>query len=119
MAACIQARFDPLGHLLVQRDVVQLVLSEDLSLRRVESLASAWRLEAVLADAVTSAWETFSVPDVVPISAWSRPTGPVGRDQRRLEAHPLPPTIRALASVSQIGLPGRGHRLERTGTKTR
>ncbi len=90
LAACVQARVDPPGHLLAQRDVVQLTLREDLSLRRVESLASAWRLEAVLADAVNIAWDTFSVPDVVPISAWSRAYRPRGRDRRRLESHALP-----------------------------
>jgi hypothetical protein len=106
LAACVQARVDPPGHLLAQRDVVQLTLREDLSLRRVESLASAWRLEAVLAQAVNMAWDTFSVPDVVPISAWSRAYRPHRRDRRRLEAHPPPvrdprPPLREPESVSR------------------
>jgi Uncharacterised nucleotidyltransferase len=111
LAACVQARLDPPGHLLAQRDVVQLTLNEELSLRRVESLASAWRLEAVLAEAVNIAWTTFSVPDVVPISAWSRAYRPHRRDRRRLEAHPSPvrdpsPTWREPESVSRGEGPG-------------
>ena len=115
LAACVQARVDPPGHLLAQRDVVQLTLREDLSLRRVESLASAWRLEAVLAEAVNMAWATFSVPDVVPISAWSRAYRPHPRDRRRLEAHPSPsptpardprPPQRQPESVSRAEGPG-------------
>jgi hypothetical protein len=111
LAACVQARVDPPGHLLAQRDVVQLTLREDLSLRRVESLASAWRLEAVLAEAVNIAWDTFSVPDVVPISAWSVAYQPHRRDRRRLEAHALPtrdptPPPRERESVSRAEGPG-------------
>ncbi len=111
LAACVQARVDPPGHLLAQRDVVQLTLCEDLSLRRVESLAAAWRLEAVLAEAVNMAWATFSVPDVVPISAWSRAYQPHRRDRRRLEAHPPPdrdprPPQREPESVSRAEGPG-------------
>lgn len=91
IAACVHARLNVYRKdLLAQRDVVQLVLRENLSVRKVERLASAWRLEAVLAEAVRRAWEAFRVPDVVPISAWSRSYRPYGRDRRRLAAHPLP-----------------------------
>jgi hypothetical protein len=87
--ASIQARLNGTGgDLLAQRDVVQLVLRDDLALRRLERLASSWRLEAVLADAVRRAWDTFAVPDVVPISAWSRSYRPHRRDRRRLAARP-------------------------------
>jgi hypothetical protein len=91
VAACVHARLDGARRdLLAQRDVVQLVLREDVSVRRVERLASVWRLEAVLAEAVRRAWDTFAVPDVVPLSAWSRSYRPHRRDRRRLAAHPLP-----------------------------
>jgi hypothetical protein len=69
---------------------VQLALRDDVSVQRVERLTSAWRLEAVLAEAVRQAWETFQVPDVVPISALSRSYQPYRRDRRRLAARPIP-----------------------------
>jgi len=98
--ACIHARFDrSISNLLVQRDVVQLVLRDDLAMRKVERLRTEWGVEAVVADAVRRAWETFSVPDVVPISAWSGFYRPYRRDQRKLEAHPLPATHRREASI--------------------
>ena len=91
MAACVHARLDDARRdLLAQRDVVQLVLRQDVSVRKVERLASSWRIEAVVADAVRRAWETLRVPDVVPLSAWSRSYRPHGRDRRRLAAYPLP-----------------------------
>lgn len=91
IAACVHARLNVYRKdLLAQRDVVQLVLRENLSVGKVERLASSWRLEAVLAEAVRRGWETFRVPDVVPISAWSRSYQPYKRDRRRLAAHPLP-----------------------------
>ncbi len=100
ITTCIHARFDrSISNLLVQRDVVQLVLRDDLSMRRVERLRNDWGVEAVLADAVRRAWETFSVPDVVPISAWSGFYSPYRRDQRKLEAHPLPATHRREANI--------------------
>lgn len=122
IAACIHARLDGSScDLLVQRDVVQLVLRDDLSLRKVERLASSWRVEAVLADAVGRAWETFAVPDVVPISAWSRSYRPHRRDRRRLAAHPLamPPcgcgtaAERSSPVARQGGEPGHGTRYRR------
>ena len=91
IAACIHARLNEAGrNLIAQRDVVQLVLRDEVSVRKVERLAAAWRLEAVLAEAVRRAWETFKVPDVVPISAWSRSYQPYRRDRRRLAARPIP-----------------------------
>ncbi len=113
IVACIHARFDrSISNLLVQRDVVQLVLRDDLSMRKVERLRSAWRVEAILADAVRRAWETFSVPDVVPISAWSGFYQPYRRDQRKLEAHPLPATHRREASLDYSSADAASQRLE-------
>ncbi len=91
IASCVHARLNVFRKdLLAQRDVVQLVLRENLSMRKVERLASTWRVEAVLAESVRRAWETFGVPDVVPISTWSESYQPYKRDRRRLAAHPLP-----------------------------
>jgi hypothetical protein len=72
---------------VAQRDLTQLVLRDDLSVRKVARLASLWRLEALLAEAVRQAWDTFAVPDVVALSAWSRSYRPHRRDRRRLSAH--------------------------------
>lgn len=88
LAACIAGRASSLD-LLGQRDVVQLVLRDDLSSKRVERLASSWRVEAVLAETVRRSWDLFSVPDVVPISAWSRAYRPHRRDRRRT-VHDVP-----------------------------
>ena len=113
IAACIHARFDrSISNLLVQRDVVQLVLRDDLSMRRVEELRAEWRVEAILADAVRRAWDTFSVPDVVPISAWSGFYQPYRRDQRKLEAHPLPATHRREANIDSSVADAAPQRLE-------
>ena len=91
VAACVHARLDDARRdLLAQRDVVQLVLRQKISVRKVQRLASSWRMEAVVAEAVRRAWDTFRVPDVVPLSTWSRSYRPAGRDRRRLAAHPLP-----------------------------
>jgi hypothetical protein len=91
IAACVHSRLNEFRKdLLAQRDVVQLVLREDLSVRKVERQAASWRLEAVVADAVRAAWETFRVPDVVPISVWSRSYRPYARDRRRLAGYPQP-----------------------------
>jgi len=91
LSASVHARLDASSDdLLAQRDVVQLVLRDDLELRRVERLASSWRVEAVLAHVVQRAWDTFAVPDVVPISAWSRSYQPHRRDRWRL-ASKTPP----------------------------
>jgi hypothetical protein len=91
VAASLRARLDGNPpHLLALRDVVQLVLRDDLSLREVERWAVAWRVEAVLADAVRRAWQIFGVPDVVPISAWSRAYRPDRRDLRRLATYTSP-----------------------------
>lgn len=90
IAACIRAGVDRVRHdLLALRDVVQLVLRENVSVRRVGRLASTWRSEAVLAESVQRAWDTFAVPDVVPISAWSRSYQPYRRHRRRLTSRPL------------------------------
>lgn len=91
VAACMHARLDSTPHhLLALRDVVQLVLSDNLSLAKVERLAATWRVEPVLADAVRRAWTIFDVPDVVPISVWTRSYRPSRRDLRRLAAYPSP-----------------------------
>ena len=65
----------------------------------------------------TSAWETFSVPDVVPISAWSRAyrphrarsAAPRGRTRHRSATRGLP-------DVSQNRCPGPRDPAERTGS---
>lgn len=104
LSVCIHARFGAsTSDLLAQRDVVQLVLRDDLALRRVERLASSWRVEAVLADAVRRAWGTFAVPDVVPISAWSRAYRPHRRDRWRLASHPLPMAPHGAGLLADLG----------------
>jgi Uncharacterised nucleotidyltransferase len=88
IAACVRARPDGAERdLVAQRDVTQLVLRDDLSVPKVARLASSWRLEALLADAVRRAWDTFAVPDVVALSAWSRSYRPRRRDRKRLTGH--------------------------------
>lgn len=91
IAAAIRSRLDAVRRtVLAERDLVRLVLREGLSVGRVERLAVAWRLEAVLAEAVRRAWEYLRIPDVVPISTWSSSYQPHRRDRRRLAAHPAP-----------------------------
>jgi hypothetical protein len=91
IAAAVRSRLDAARRAVVAlRDLVRLVLRDGLSVRRVERLATAWRLEAVLAEAVRRAWESLKIPDVVPISTWSSSYQPPRRDRRRLAAHPFP-----------------------------
>lgn len=108
IAACLHVLDRPAGDLLVRRDVVQLVLRDDLSTTKVERLAATWRVEAVLAAVVHRAWDTFDVPDVVPLSAWSRAYRPHRRDRRRLGARALSFRLpRAEADGGAAGLEGR------------
>lgn len=105
LAACLRARLDQAPpHLLALRDVVQLVLRDDLSLRKVERLAVAWRVEAVVADAVRRAWDALAVSDVVPISAWSRAYQPDRRAQRRLAAYRVPETTCGHEPGLEVGM---------------
>lgn len=91
IAAAVRSRLEAARRsVLALRDLVRLVLRDGLSVGRVERLATAWRLEAVLAEAVRRAWESLKIPDVVPISSWSSSYQPHRRDRRRLAAHPLP-----------------------------
>jgi hypothetical protein len=90
LAAAIRSRLGAVRRtVLTERDLVRLVLREGLSVGRVERLATAWRLEALLAEAVRRAWEYLKIPDVVPISTWSTSYRPPRRERRRLAAHPL------------------------------
>jgi hypothetical protein len=110
IAACVHGRLSRApSDLLAQRDVVQLVLRDDLSAKRVERLASSWRVEAALADAVRRSWDTFAVPDVVPISVWSRAYRPHRRERRRW-SHSVPPPQTGIGTAwaERDGLGGRG-----------
>jgi hypothetical protein len=88
MAACARVRPNAAERdLVAQRDVTQIVLRDDLSVPKVARLASSWRLEALVAEAVRRAWDTFAVPDVVALSAWSKSYRPRRRDRRRWATH--------------------------------
>jgi hypothetical protein len=85
---CFHARLgDTPPRLLPMRDVAQILLRRSLDLERVEALCTAWQAESVVAGAITLAWRTLQVHDIVPLSAWAFSYRPNRLDERRLAAY--------------------------------
>jgi hypothetical protein len=111
--ACYHAALgDVPPRLVPQRDVVQMLLTGSVDVARVRRLAAAWRGEAVVAHAVSRAWQTLQVADVVALSAWAERFRPVGRERREIAEATSPAKsygAQALASVRAI--PGMRNRV--------
>jgi hypothetical protein len=81
--ACFEARVGDTKPLLIRlRDIVQLVLTHDLDIGRIEQLSGAWGAQSLVAEAVRRAWTLLGVTDMVPLSAWAA-THPTNRKERR------------------------------------
>jgi hypothetical protein len=81
--ACFEARVGDTKPLLIRlRDIVQLVLSHDLDISRIEQLSGNWGAQSLVAEAVRRAWTLLGVTDMLPISAWAA-THPTSRKERR------------------------------------
>jgi Uncharacterised nucleotidyltransferase len=88
ITTCVRAgKGGPPRRLLALRDLVQIILGDQFSLRALDHLAATWKLEAVVAETVSLAWQAFDIPDVVPISSWSSSYRPVRQSRRRLRAN--------------------------------
>lgn len=86
--ACFHAALgDAVPRLMPQRDVVQLLLGGSLDMNVVRELMSTWRAQAVVARAVTLAWETLAVADVVALSAWAQRYTPSAQERRYLKVY--------------------------------
>jgi Uncharacterised nucleotidyltransferase len=101
--ACFEARVGDTKPLLIRlRDIVQLVLSHDLDIERVETLSGAWGAQSLVAEAVRRAWTLLGVTDMVPLSAWARTHRTTRGEKRRLLAYHRARS-RSLVSVQALG----------------
>jgi hypothetical protein len=81
--ACFEARVGDTRPLLIRlRDIVQLVLTNELDVARIEHLSGAWGAQSLVAEAVRRAWTLLGVTDVVDLSAWAT-THPTSKKERR------------------------------------
>jgi hypothetical protein len=101
--ACFEARVGDTRPLLIRlRDIVQLVLTHDLDIERVERLSSAWGAQSLVAEAVRRAWTLLGVTDIVQLSAWAATHPTSRREKRRLLAYHRARS-RTLISVQTLG----------------
>jgi Uncharacterised nucleotidyltransferase len=86
--ACFEARVGDTRPLLIRlRDIVQLVLTHDLDIERIETLSGSWGAQSLVAEAIRRAWTLLGVTDIVGLSAWAS-THPTSRkEKRRLTAY--------------------------------
>ncbi len=86
--ACFEARVGDTKPLLIRlRDIVQLVLTHDLDLGRIEQLSGSWGAQSLVAEAVRRAWTLLGVTDMVPLSSWAAIHPTSRRERRRLLAY--------------------------------
>lgn len=70
--ACFHAALGDIPPRLVAlRDVAQILLHTPLSVEKVHEHARRWRAEPVVARAVTLAWQTLGIADMVALSVWA------------------------------------------------
>jgi hypothetical protein len=87
------------------RDIAMLALHPDLDTSEVLGIAQRWGSEAVLAAAVTAAWQTLRIGDVTALSTWAghyRPTAREAKDLALYHADDVTETVRALATAQAI-----------------
>jgi hypothetical protein len=94
------------------RDIAQIALHPELDGARVRDLALAWGGGAVLAAAVTEAWDALRIGDITSLSAWAQGYRPRPDETRTLALYRrerASETARALATLRV--LPGLGTKL--------
>ena len=87
------------------RDIALLSLHPDLDTTRVLELAESWGGEAVLAAAVTAAWDMLRIGDVTALSTWAGHHRPTAKDAKALSLYhsdDVTETVRALATAQAI-----------------
>ncbi len=101
--ACFEARVGDTKPLLIRlRDIVQLVLSHDLDLERIEQLSGSWGAQSLVAEAVRRAWTLLGVTDMVPLSSWAT-THPTSRRERRRISRITPPAVARSCPLQTLG----------------
>lgn len=86
--------------LVPQRDIAQMLLTDQVEVDTVRRLAAAWQGEAVVAQAIRATWDSFQIADVVALSAWAQRYQP---DQRELRDLALYTTERASYVGKSLG----------------
>jgi hypothetical protein len=66
------------------RDIGQLLLGDAVDSDRVRRLAAAWRGQAVVAHAISTAWSSLRLTDQVALSTWAAEYVPRGRERNEL-----------------------------------
>lgn len=85
--ACIHAALEHQVRRHSLRDVAQMASTGGLDAARVVGLAEDWRCRAVVARAISLAWETLDLDDVVPLSNWGLRYRSHPRERRLLDAY--------------------------------
>jgi hypothetical protein len=105
--ACdVAALGDCRPRLISLRDVAQLVLSERPNLVDVLLMARRWQCEAVVALAVSTAWDRLALTDRAPIVDWADNYAPSRRDRVLLAAHHGPARAFTRHLAALVVLPG-------------
>jgi hypothetical protein len=101
--ACFEARVGDTKPLLVRlRDIVQLVLTHDLDIKRIEHLSGSWGAQSLVAEAVRRAWTLLGVTDMVQLSEWAAAHPTSRKERRRLLAYHTARS-RTLISAQTLG----------------
>jgi hypothetical protein len=97
------------------RDVAQLVLREQPNLVDVLMMARRWQCEAVVARAVSTAWDRLRLLDRPPIVEWALRYEPTRRDRMLLGAHEGAGRAFTRHVAALVVLPGVADRLAYAG----
>jgi hypothetical protein len=111
--ACYAAAFgDWPPRLMSLRDVAQLVLRERPQVLDVLMMARAWRAEAVVARALTTAWTTLAITMQPPVVEWAFRYEPTRLDRLLLGAHEGPARAFTRHAAALVVLPSARDRLD-------
>jgi hypothetical protein len=73
--------------LIPLRDVAEIAFRDDLDLALVHRLAVRWNAASVVAEAVTTAWDTFGLADAIALSVWAAGYEPTAAEARALRLY--------------------------------
>jgi hypothetical protein len=109
ISACLRATVGPTPRLIALRDVVELVFGGQVEVSRVHQLAQEWSVRAVMAAAISRAWQTFALADVVALSNWAQRYHPSPTETEVLAAYRQPPQgVQRRRRLPRRRLHGRG-----------
>lgn len=69
------------------RDVAEMVLATEYAATDIRTLASRWRVEAVVAAAIADAWRLLGLPTNIEVSAWAQRYLPSRQDEAKLNLY--------------------------------